>query len=133
MQFAASRDSSAAMVTGDWLGWKTSCGVPTHKRPLDRRQSMDDITPNIAIPVDLMNPGQFFACCGLLELADRKWPHVEGWFSCGSFSITSSETACSLAALLRALDEEEVEQLDPEDNAASALRLTVGLPMLLNW
>ncbi len=26
---------------------------------------------NITIPVDLTNPGQLFACCGLLELADR--------------------------------------------------------------
>lgn len=26
--------------------------------------------------VDPANPGQFFACCGLLELADRKWPGV---------------------------------------------------------
>ena len=26
---------------------------------------------NIPIPVDLTSPGQFFACCGLLELADR--------------------------------------------------------------
>lgn len=25
--------------------------------------------PNIKIPVDLTNPGQFFACCGLLEVA----------------------------------------------------------------
>jgi CRISPR-associated protein Csx14 len=37
-------------------------------------------SPNITIPVDLTNPGQFFACCGLLELADRFWPGAEGWF-----------------------------------------------------
>jgi CRISPR-associated protein Csb3 len=29
--------------------------------------------PNITIKVDVTNPGQFFACCGLLELADRLW------------------------------------------------------------
>ncbi len=32
---------------------------------------MKTLKPNIQIPVDLTNPGQFFACCGLLELADR--------------------------------------------------------------
>lgn len=37
-------------------------------------------TPQISINVDPSNPGQFFACCGLLELADRLWPGVEGWF-----------------------------------------------------
>ena len=34
----------------------------------------------IRITVDPTNPGQFFACCGLLELADRLWPGAEGWF-----------------------------------------------------
>jgi CRISPR-associated protein Csx14 len=41
---------------------------------------MNNPKPNITIPVDLTNPGQFFACCGLLELADRLWPGAEGWF-----------------------------------------------------
>jgi CRISPR-associated protein Csb3 len=45
------------------------------------------IEPNIRVAVDPTNPGQFFACCGLLELADRLWsdasqpPAAEGWFS----------------------------------------------------
>jgi CRISPR-associated protein Csb3 len=34
----------------------------------------------ISIRVDLTNPGQFFACCGLFELADRVWPGAEAWF-----------------------------------------------------
>ena len=38
-------------------------------------------TPSITVAVDPTNPGQFFACCGLLELADRLWPGAEGWFS----------------------------------------------------
>ncbi len=33
------------------------------------------------VNVDPTNPGQFFACCGLLELADRLWPGAEGWFA----------------------------------------------------
>ena len=36
--------------------------------------------PSISINVDVSNPGQFFSCCGLLELADRLWPAAEGWF-----------------------------------------------------
>lgn len=32
------------------------------------------------INVDPSNPGQFFACCGLLELANRLWGRAEGWF-----------------------------------------------------
>ena len=44
--------------------------------------------PNITIPVDLTNPGQFFACCGLLELADRLWPGAKGWFERQQFCMT---------------------------------------------
>ncbi len=39
--------------------------------------------PSIRVNVDPTNPGQFFACCGLLELADRLWPGAEGWFAEG--------------------------------------------------
>ena len=49
---------------------------------------MSNQEPNISIPVDLTNPGQFFACCGLLELADRIWPGAEGWFTDGMFNVT---------------------------------------------
>jgi CRISPR-associated protein Csx14 len=30
--------------------------------------------------VDVRNPGQFFAACGLLEISSRIWPDSEGWF-----------------------------------------------------
>ena len=36
--------------------------------------------PAIRVRVNPTNPGQFFACCGLLELADRLWGRAEGWF-----------------------------------------------------
>jgi CRISPR-associated protein Csx14 len=39
--------------------------------------------PSIKVDVDITNPGQFFACCGLLELAERIWPGAEGWFGDG--------------------------------------------------
>jgi len=60
---------------------------------------MSEPKPSITVAVDPTNPGQFFACCGLLELADRLWPGAgaEGWFSdngrefhiaCGGHSLT---------------------------------------------
>jgi CRISPR-associated protein Csb3 len=41
---------------------------------------MTDPMPTIRVNVAPCNPGQFFACCGLLELADRLWEGAEGWF-----------------------------------------------------
>jgi CRISPR-associated protein Csb3 len=34
----------------------------------------------IRVRIDPTNPGQFFACCGLLELAHRLWSGAEAWF-----------------------------------------------------
>lgn len=61
---------------------------------------MTDCKPNIEIPVDLTNPGQFFACCGLLELADRLWPGAEGWFERRQFCVLTVDPSNSLAELL---------------------------------
>jgi hypothetical protein len=41
---------------------------------------MTNDRPSFAVNVDVTNPGQFFACCGLLELANRLWPGAEGAF-----------------------------------------------------
>lgn len=86
--------------------------------------------PNISVDVDLTNPGQFFACCGLLELADRLWPSVEGWFEHDQFHINS---AGNLNALLRAISTTLVEALDPEDNMASPMRLPAPIDLRLDW
>ncbi len=50
----------------------------------------------IRIPIDLTNPGQFFACCGLLELADRLWPGAEGWFEADRFCINAPDGSLQL-------------------------------------
>jgi len=42
---------------------------------------------SFSVNVDPTNPGQFFACCGLLELADRLWPGAEGHFAQGRFHV----------------------------------------------
>jgi CRISPR-associated protein Csb3 len=36
--------------------------------------------PTIRLHLDPTNTGQFLACCGILELADRAWGGAEGWF-----------------------------------------------------
>ncbi|MBX7073815.1 MAG: type I-U CRISPR-associated protein Cas8c [Pirellulales bacterium] len=56
---------------------------------------------NITVPVDLANPGQFFACCGLLEMADRLWPGAEGWFEGHTFKLCCAGNFATLAAALR--------------------------------
>jgi hypothetical protein len=43
----------------------------------------------ITLDVDLTNPGQFLACCGLLELASRVDHEAVGWFDGRVFNVTA--------------------------------------------
>ena len=86
--------------------------------------------PNISIEVDLTNPGQFFACCGLLELTDRLWPGSEGWFDANTFRILSDGT---LDELLQAITATDLEQLDPNDHMASPIHLAEPFDVRLDW
>jgi CRISPR-associated protein Csb3 len=47
----------------------------------------------IQINVDPANPGQFFACCGLFELADRLWPGCETWFDKSGMEFSIGHSA----------------------------------------
>lgn len=67
---------------------------------------------SIRIKVDPTNPGQFFACCGLLELADRLWPGAEGCFDESSFQIECSGTLGTLLAILIKDPPEEITELE---------------------
>ena len=72
------------------------------------------------VNVDQTNPGQFFACCGLLELADRLWPGAEGWFenhdrqfhvACGEHSLGELLTAIGNMELKSSLGDEGLKRL----------------------
>lgn len=74
--------------------------------------------PTIRINVDVTNPGQFFACCGLLELADRLWNGAEGWFdeSLLSFCVaTEDPTATAEGLLQEVIDCELRNTMEPAD------------------
>ncbi|HLK62190.1 MAG TPA: type I-U CRISPR-associated protein Cas8c [Bryobacteraceae bacterium] len=54
--------------------------------------------PAIQIAFQPTNPGQFFACCGLLELADRLWGGVEGWFAGNTFHLRPTRPVSNWSA-----------------------------------
>jgi CRISPR-associated protein Csb3 len=69
----------------------------------------------ITIPVNLTNPGQFFACCGLLELVSRIDAEAEAWFSDGQFKLAMST---SLQDVFKRLRQTTVENtMTPEKRA----------------
>jgi CRISPR-associated protein Csb3 len=68
--------------------------------------------PVFSVKVDLTNPGQFFACCGLLELSHRLWRGAEGWFCDSSFNLIAAECQReALTSLLRELDRSKLSGL----------------------
>jgi CRISPR-associated protein Csb3 len=100
---------------------------------------------SIRINVDPTNPGQFFACCGLLELADRVWPGTEGWFAQDDreFTIAGGGRLRELLAVAKATtfagaddeDEGEDESADDDDDAATLEPLHIDSPvqLRLDW
>ncbi len=90
-------------------------------------------TPNIALQVDVTNPGEYFACCGLLELADRRSSGAEGWFGDGEFFVAPCDPSeqMSINDLLWSLANVTVE---PEsESSTSSLVLGEPIPMRLDW
>lgn len=56
--------------------------------------------PSFSVNVDVANPGQFFACCGLLELAHRLWSWAEAWFQRTSVFCIHTRTVDTSATQL---------------------------------
>jgi CRISPR-associated protein Csb3 len=108
---------------------------------------MNNPEPTICINVDAFNPGQFFACCGLFELADRLWPGSEGWFDghpmTDKFCIWMPNGDGSLKALLEmacacefdAGDGEDKEADDDDEKAAPVDPIIIKSPVkiVLDW
>jgi CRISPR-associated protein Csb3 len=108
---------------------------------------MTNPEPTIRIYVDVTNPGQFFACCGLLELADRLWTGSEGWFEgnpmSGKFCIWTPNGNGSLKALLETAHKCEFgvgdssnEETDGDEERAGSVDpiiITSPVQMILDW
>jgi len=95
---------------------------------------MNPPDPTFAIEVDVSNPGQFFACCGLFEFAHRLWPGAEAWFEPGRFLVRCpAAPERALEALVDACSNAELIQLDPEDNAASPIVVGPPFDLRLDW
>jgi CRISPR-associated protein Csb3 len=81
---------------------------------------------SITVNVDPCNPGQFFACCGLLELADRLWPGAEGWFADDGRTFSIVGGAGTIAEFIQKIATATVTLKDADDIYGG--RVHVGEP-----
>lgn len=87
----------------------------------------------ISIKVDVTNPGEFFACCGLLELSDRLWPGAEGWFERDgrAFLIAADGTLWKLVESVAAA---ELTHVRPDDPYSSPVIIGAPFrPLSVDW
>jgi|GEM_PF-96060 len=77
---------------------ETPIGEPEQVQPSDEKPSYSwrsvVKTPKavVRLLMEPTNPGEFFACCGLLELAHRVWKGAEGWFEGEEFCLRPVES-----------------------------------------
>lgn len=98
---------------------------------------MNEPSPSITVAVDPTNPGQFFACCGLLELADRLWPGAEGWFAADGreFRIGwDGGKHGTLGELIEAIGHAELIHTRPDDPYSSPFVIGSPFrPLSVDW
>jgi len=72
---------------------------------------------SFTVNVDVTNPGQFFACCGLLELAHCLWPDAEGCFHAAdnSFGVYREEPTEDMERLFCDLRECTISGLSDQE------------------
>lgn len=83
----------------------------------------------IRFDVDLKNPGQFFGCCGVFELAQRLWPTTTAHFEDAHFVVSDGDLKELVTKILQA----PLEVLEPGNQTSSALRLAGPFDLRLDW
>jgi CRISPR-associated protein Csb3 len=83
----------------------------------------------IRLDVDLTNPGQFFGCCGVFELAQRLWPGATAYFEGPHLVVSDGD----LKQLVTRTAQAPLEVLESANETSSALRLGAPFDLRLDW
>lgn len=83
----------------------------------------------ILLDVDLTNPGQFFGCCGVFELAQRMWPRATAHFESMQFIVSDGD----LKTLVTKTAYTPIDVLEPANQTSSALRLAEPFDLRIDW
>jgi CRISPR-associated protein Csx14 len=90
----------------------------------------------LRVKVEVTNPGQFFACCGLLEVAHRVWQPgpAQGWFADDHFFLARSDgQPADLAELGNAVVRCEAKEVPPEDPKTCPIEIGDPIRLRLDW
>lgn len=84
----------------------------------------------VQLALDPANPGHFFACCGLFELASRLYPEATAYFDGNRFIISAPTTFANLFGEIKVAP---INTLDPDDAKASPLFIGAPFNLRIDW
>jgi len=90
----------------------------------------------VRVKVDVTNPGQLFACCGILEVAHRVWQPgpAQGWFADGHFFLARSDgKSADMAELVNAVVQCEAKAVPIEDPKTDPIETGDPIRLRLDW
>jgi len=87
-------------------------------------------TGTVSLALDPANPGHYFACCGLFELASRLHPEATAHFDGNNFIIHAPTT---LADMCGSIKNARITILDPDDKTASPLNIAEPFSLRIDW
>ncbi|MDR1282315.1 MAG: type I-U CRISPR-associated helicase/endonuclease Cas3 [Opitutaceae bacterium] len=79
--------------------------------------------PGVTLNINPANPGHYFACCGLFELAAALVPEACAWFAKDGSTFHIAAAGLSLKELLGKIVASEINALDPEDRPLTPLEI----------
>jgi CRISPR-associated protein Csx14 len=90
----------------------------------------------VRVNVEVTNPGHFFACCGLLEVAHRVWcpGPAEGWFEDGHFFLARNDgKPAEMAALVEAVVGCDAKEVPIDDRKTDPIEIGDPIGIRLDW
>jgi CRISPR-associated endonuclease/helicase Cas3 len=102
--------------------------------PTARPSDTPPPSPSATLVVNPANPGHYFACCGLFELAARRSPDALAWFEQTQTGVRFHlANTPSLTELLEKITAAEITALDPEDATASPIFIGAPFNLRVDW
>lgn len=122
--------AASAGITANGKTITTASTPAPRVSPTDTPQTLE---PSATLSVNPANPGHYFACCGLFELASRLAPEALAWFeqTADGFQFHLTGTP-ALSDLLAKITAAEIKTLDEMDNH-SAVEIALPLTLRLDW
>lgn len=138
------RSADYAASAGIVAGKPSISAVPEAVMQEKGSHARDKSEAPMSLRVDVTNSGQYFACCGLFELADKLRPGMLAHFEQDSVTkqwrFILSQRNCkqngsklSLSSLFETIVAAEILAIDPDDAPKTALNIRGPFNLIVDW